>query len=55
MYLGFESENELIRFLSLNRLDGVSKLAFEPDIKWILWYVAVWSIHSEQVQHKVQR
>lgn len=48
MYSEFAIQKELIRFSSLNRLDGVTSLAFELDFKWILKYFVVWPIPVNQ-------
>lgn len=54
MYSEFGIQKELIRFSSLNRLDGVTRLAFEPDFKWILKYFVVWPIPVNQLSLRVK-
>lgn len=48
MHSEFAMQKELIIFSSLNRLDGVTSLAFELDFKWILKYFVVWPIPVNQ-------
>lgn len=54
MYSEFAIQKELMRFSSLNRLDGVTRLAFELDFKWILKYFVVWPIPVNQHRLRVK-